>query len=43
MLRGVPWKVYDALVEAGVQESGVRMSYLNGNVEIMTSSPETRA
>jgi Uma2 family endonuclease len=39
VLRGVPWKVYDALVEAGVQESGVRMSYLNGNLEIMTPSP----
>jgi len=39
VLRGVPWKVYDALVEAGVQESGVRMSYLHGNLEIMTPSP----
>jgi Uma2 family endonuclease len=39
VLRGVPWKIYDALVEAGVQESGVRMSYLHGNLEIMTPSP----
>ncbi len=38
VLRGVPWNVYEALVEAGVQESGVRMSYLKGDLEIMTPS-----
>jgi Uma2 family endonuclease len=39
LLRGVPWNVYEALTEAGVQASGVRMSYLKGSLEIMTPSP----
>jgi Uma2 family endonuclease len=39
LLRRVPWNVYEALVEACVEESGVRMSYLKGDLEIMTPSP----
>ena len=39
VLRGVPWKVYEALVEAAVQKSGARMSYRKGDLEIMTPSP----
>lgn len=41
ILHGVPWERYDALVELlGDDYPGLRLTYLEGTLEIMTTSPE---
>ncbi|MBI2893948.1 MAG: Uma2 family endonuclease [Deltaproteobacteria bacterium] len=41
ILHGVPWERYDALVQLlGDEYPGLRLTYLEGTLEIMTTSPE---
>lgn len=40
LLRGVPWEQYEALVATRGENGGVRMTYLRGELEIMSPSRE---
>jgi Uma2 family endonuclease len=39
LLRGVAWDVYEAMVESESHGPGTRLSYLEGDLEVMTPSP----